>query len=326
MCLTNMTLLHNENKIFIIDKDDDINQLKVIDTSGNFIRKISLNNDKNDLKIKVDAMCYIQNKLCIADNVNKLIYVFSHDESGNKRVYIELLNKFKIEENKHVFDITFSESNPNILYTTDTKLNEVSMWNIKTGKLFNSFHAISPTYIASKYNKILTISSILDSNSNILKTNFNLNKLNKTDCYNNCIYITDKYNFNKQTKIKFKNWLQPTGLYIDQNDHIYTIGYKLEEQATSLSLTCSRYQYLFIMDFNGNQLANIELTKITKFQSVLIFENRIYFTGVDKFKGIKIATVYYNKQLNEKIEKKNTKTSLTSNKSTQSTMSRRRYP
>ena len=247
-----------------------------------------------------------QNDICFTDNSNELIMIDSERNITRRVAILPLIS-----------DVAFDNHNANILYISDTQNDTVHVWNLKL-----RFPAEAPCE-KSRFT-IIRPFKIFVSGEHIFLTgspdlaysdlrHYEISEIK----YGNCIYIMQKDNpATTQKEIKFDDWLKPSGLYVDDYDHIYTTAYKLNPNKAIIK-TC-----LFILDFDGIKLKEIVLENLNYINHVLIFDSKLIISGEDKFKGFKVCSLRYSARESEDFQSQNnSEISLNDNKSVQSNFS-----
>ena len=97
----------------------------------------------------------------------------------------------------------------------------------------------------------------------------------------NCIYIIDKWSMIMERKIEFKDWLQPSGLFVDDEEIIYTTAYVWDTNYVK-----SESKYLHTINKSGEIERKICLNGIKNFDDMIIKSNKIIFYGWQALKII----------------------------------------
>ena len=158
-------------------------------------------------------------------------------------------------------------NNSALIYSTHCLDNEFIVWNIDDEQIVAQLNLDKPEYIFVKYDKIYVTSSTMfeaeDSRkSSIVKIKSGLN----------CLYIIDKWTMVMERKIEFRDWLQPSGLYVDDEETIYTTAYVWDTNHVK-----SESKYLHTISKNGDIERKICLNGIKNFDDMIIKSNKIIF-------------------------------------------------
>jgi hypothetical protein len=88
----------------------------------------------------------------------------------------------------------------------------------------------------------------------------------------NCIFIISKSNYSILNAIRIDEWIDPRGLYVDDNLNILTTAFKLDEQNNR-----SDWRHLFVMNERKSCYTSFLLTGLEVLSDMLMIENRLYF-------------------------------------------------
>jgi hypothetical protein len=250
--------------------------LKEYNNLGNVIRPISLM--QFDFK-KFGPFCTnSEGAICFSDNKNELIVIDSFQNICQRVKDVKPL----------ISDVAFDDENKEILYICDTISDSIHIWNLKIKSPLEKPNEISRFTITRpfkifSYEKHLIVLGSPDIEYKDIKQS-EISQINPA----NCIYIIKKDDTSNQKIIQFDDWLQPTGMYRDDFDHLYTVAYKLDPNKVIINVS------FFILDFNGNRLKELIIENLTSFKHVLILYNKVIFSDDDKLKGLKTCSLRYS--------------------------------
>lgn len=235
--------------------------LILINLDGEIIDEISPLKENTSMSLFVQpwAIC-----------VNKLDQICVHDCSLHRQQLSILNSNFEII--KEIKDIewidmmTFDMNKINKIYTVCDLIEKLNIKNDKQTCLnFKNGTIVSPYNIYVSENKIyITSATHYKYHDNKLRN------LNMIISGANCIYVANKFNNEIIQVIHFDNWLDPRGLHVDENLHIWTLAFKLDENKIR-----SKYRYLFIINMEGLLLKDIYLETIDWFNDVVLHENKL---------------------------------------------------
>lgn len=252
-----MFALEKRNKVIITDNEHS--GIKIFDFDANTFET----HNPNSLLNKPLAICVNRlNELFVGDTVHKKIFVFSLD---NK------LKLLKVFDNPIINSPTCmtidDENNENILYVTDWANNMVTIWNSYTTDFIYNFNLDSPANIKLNKEKIFILSSIMYDMDHEDKT---LKSIRKGT---NNILVFNKCSFELINKIEFHNWINPRGLYIDENLNLLTIASEMTRNQTF-----NDAKFLFIINQNNGELMKkIQLNGVKSGINDMVFVNNNKF-------------------------------------------------
>lgn len=260
--LTRMILLNNQTEILISDYEDQ--SLKLINvTNYKLVKKIMLKHKylcfKNMFRNPF-ALCMNNfNEIFVKDTTNIFVINATTYKLTKKIANINIITSHILVDNE----------NPYYLYVTndlDSKLYKLNALNTQVLLTVKIDHP----YDIKLSKNLLYITSTVEFNY----TNRRIRKLNTIQSGANCVYILNKINFEKLFTIRLENWLEPRGLYVD-NNYILTLAYKVDLN-TKIH---SKFRYLYVLDKYGQIIKEIYLDGIRLFKDFLFLQNKLIFCG-----------------------------------------------
>lgn len=229
------------------------NKLIVTDTAGSCLKVVDMSN--NTITTFSKKFFNSPSSICI----NKKREIFFNDQCSNHVIVINdqmnFVRKFDVSKVELITHMLIDFIDPrNILYITDRQNDKLYIYDSETGLHMNLIHLDSPLNIAYNENNIYITS---------------LTEFDEAPCGihvtrgQNCIYVLDKKSFNVINKIQFQNWLNPNGLYVDENSNILTTACQVEQKKLYENYPCdkekgkdwpggvSNKRYLFIINQHG---------------------------------------------------------------------------
>ncbi len=137
---------------------------------------------------------------------------------------------------------------PNILYMSFSSQNKISVYDIETGGCIKVIKIDSPREIAISQESVYVLSSTsYDKKRNTCE-------FQKFKFGSNCIFVVNKLDYKILSKIEFKDWLSPNGLYLDKYSNIVTTAFQMDNNKF-----ISMNRFLYTIDQDGNLLHKMEL-------------------------------------------------------------------
>lgn len=272
-----MVYLMQKNEILITDLHDKC--IYVIDTDGVLINVIKPKDSLNKHILKEPmAITLLNNKnIAIYDRLMGKILIFNEK--------FEILNEIQGLECADF--IIADSSNSSCLYVSEMDLfcnnekDRIYLYDTESRQIVKQLKIIKPWDLKCYANKLyLTSWSFLRYIDEVERIVHDIN------VGNNCIYIVDKSTLSIIKTIKLKDFVLPHGLHIDQNQHIWTLAFKLEKNNIR-----SEYRYLLIIDEDGHILKEFYLNNICWFHDMIVFENKIFICGGLRPSFIKIIEI-----------------------------------
>ena len=253
--LFTMVFQKTRRKIVISDYMDK--SLKIIDVNGNFQEKIS-------------QIGYLEKPWAISSNSKNEIFVTDYEEKGIIKLDANFKFSRKIGDKtiRNACYMALDPDNEDIMYLTHYIENRVSVWNISDNKYINSFGIDTPEYIQIKRNKIFLTSrtevEYIEGRKEFRRITEGIFKLKfKKNLYSeflyigsNCIFVLSKSNYSILNAIRIDEWIDPRGLYVDDNLNILTTAFKLDDENNR-----SDWRYLFIINERNFSLTLISEMK-----------------------------------------------------------------
>lgn len=241
----------HQNKEHIVISDIGENNVKIIDLNGTLVRMIS-----SDIitiypwTINTEST----NEIIIGCLFEKGIYVFDLDFQI-KRIFGE-------DYFSQPTSITVDKDD--FIYVSDCGRGILSKWTSE-GELVKQVDSNRPGQMKIFNDRLYVISST------VFKLNDDLQKLSRVTHGLNCILVYDRFSMDTIGLIKIENWLEPRGLFFDENKNICTTAFEIDE---SLNVSSSRSIYVFHQDM---YLVNkIEIKTLKKFNDLMYFNRKLW--------------------------------------------------
>ena len=247
-------ILPKSNRILLTD--EFIREVKLFDSDGTQLKSFNPEN----MLIRPYSVCVTnKDKILIGDRGSEGIFVF------NARF------EFQTHFGKHFKSSTTyifpDNQNSSLVYATHCTDNSFTSWSIDDEKLLTELKLEKPEYIFVKYDKVYITSATLFEAVDKKK-----NSIVKIKSGLNCIYVVDKYTMIIERKIEFDNWLQPSGLFVDEDETIFTTAYIWDANKSK-----SESKYLFTINKNGDVERKICLNGVKIFDDMILKANKIIF-------------------------------------------------
>ena len=260
-----MALFNNDTEI--ISTDGLNSRLNICDINGNLINKFNPNgilqhpmsiciNDIDPDNIEIYVGDYALHKIVVFDVHFKELRDF-----GNQTLNVPEF----IEIDRENFD--------NLLYVSDYRNNNITVWDRKAFDLKDVIEIDSPYKIKISNDKIFVVSPAQFDVLENIETGNGL-KLKKITKGSDCVFILDKISYHVLDTITFDDWLTPSSLYIDSNLNIYTVAYEIEKT----SRTISQFKRLYIINKNGILIKKMQLDDIQVTADMIVLNNELIFS------------------------------------------------
>ena len=236
--------------------------------NGSLIKSINPNNYlKEPLGLCVETKSNGDEIVYVSDWKAHTVFVFNYN--------FKLITR--IGQNLNFVSYITIDSESGILYISHTYENKVSLWNVKSGKLFQKLFIEQPLHSKLRNSSIYILCMVgckLDNDQR------KLIKLKK----GNCIDVINKLTLEIIHRIKFDDWLAPHFLYLSPHDStIYTIAFPIYENGTY-----SRTRFLFKIQkrqIDGKKSfevkQKIRLNDVNIFNDALCLDNKLIICGAN---------------------------------------------
>ncbi len=260
-----MALFNNNTEI--ISADGINNRLNICDINGNLIN--TFNPDgilQNPMSICINDIDCDNIEIYIGDHVAHKIIVFDKNFKYLREFGNEILNVPEfLAIDKENFD--------NLIYVSDYRNDNITIWNLKSSKIADIVNIDSPFTIKVYDEKIFVVSpaqfEMFDNN-----TESKVFKFKKIIKGNNCVFILDKAKLKIIDTIKFDNWLTPSSLHIDSHLNMYTVAYEINKSTGLIS----KFKSLYIVDKAGSLIKKFELEDIQVTADMIVLDSELIFS------------------------------------------------
>lgn len=233
--LTRMTYLPSRRRILYCDSD--ANLILVTDSYGSFLNKTTLEQLKKPHSICVSSAR--KHEIYIADN--ELGRIFVYDIQFKFKRELETLKLHK------PFEMTCDNEQNDVLMITHEEKNELLVINGDNGEIIHTKSNIEkPTYVKCKSDNIFIISNL------------------------DTIIILRKDTYDTLTQIKFDNWCNIRGLYINNKNQIFTTSYEKNFPIAFLNL----------IDINGVLLSKVYI-HMKEVEDMLVIDDKKFFFNTE---------------------------------------------
>ena len=236
--------------------DEFSREIKLFDSDGTLLKSF---NPDNMLSRPYSVCVTHKDKIIIGDKGSEGIFVFNS--------HFDFLTHFGKGIKSSTTYLFADTNNSSLIYSTHCADNNFLCWNIDEEQVVSQLKLDKPEYIFAKYDKIYVSSATMFESVDSKKTS-NV----KIKSGSNCIYIIDRYTMAVERTIVFENWLQPSGLYVDDEETIFTTAYRWDANHIK-----SESKYLHVINKNGDIERKICLNGVKNFDDMIIKSNRIIF-------------------------------------------------
>ena len=254
--LYRMALIGKQTKLLITDFYTI--KLHLLDLDGNILKSF---NPNDALKCPL-GVCVSDNqneeKIFIGDMIHKKIFVFN----SNFDLNFQFGGKNLKYPNNMQIDNEFDKSR---LYVSDSKNNEITIWNTSNGSFIAKIDIETPKQILFTQNSLFV-------NSPVLEHQVQINNMIKINRGGNCIFEIDKASFEIKRSI-VGNWYSPDLLNMESNGNFQIIAYNYIN-----NINVSAMRYIITIDQNGKIIEKVKIDGIGKIADALLVNNKIMAT------------------------------------------------
>ena len=265
--LYRMVLFKNASQLLITDEIKSL--LHLFDIDGQFLQSI---NPEQILQQPLGLYVLIKEfdeEIYVGDCFNHQIFVFDSNflyknQFGDERIKVPQFMEID------------TQSKNNLIYISDIKDDEITVWNYEKGDYIGKIEIVSPLEMKFNNDNLFVTSGI----------SFKLNEsTNKVECIEkgcNSIFLFDKiYPFQLKREIKNDEWLSLSTLHITTNRLIYTIAYEVDRNGVK-----SEFKNFYTVDEHGNLLKKVLLDGIKYLCDVVFLKNKIFICSKNEIKII----------------------------------------
>lgn len=263
----------------VLATDEEENSLILVNVNEHNFKKFVLYDTNRGLPIqKAQNLC-----------INSLNQIYLHSHATNAMYMLDsqfnLIMSQQLNQNEfggYINCIANDSDYPYDIYIIDRYFNKLILYNIHTNLKLNEINLQRPCNIAL-YKEHVFVTSLTDYDY----AEYSLRKLKHTTKGCNSIYVIHKRNFSIVRMIKFSNWLQPLGLFIDNDGNIWTLAFKLDE-----NFCRSKFRYLFIINVYDEIIKEIYIKHITEFYDfTVVNKDTLVFCFGFRSKGLMMIKI-----------------------------------
>lgn len=178
---------------------------------ANFNPKKVISNNKNGL------ICFYDDKKSISNVINDKFESIKEIKSNDFKKYVE-----------HDFYMTFDKKNDKCLYILSKK--SIQIVDLNDGSCITKELEIDGKPCGIESSKIKLFVLIVNDADHEYEE-YNTRQLNMNSIKNDGVIIIDKNYFNILSKIKLEYVFFPHGLYVDENERLWTFAFNVNEKA-----------------------------------------------------------------------------------------------
>ena len=255
-----MVFFNNGTELLVSDELKGL--IHIFDLNGTLIDSVNPDNILHQpLGLFVSINENEEEEIYVGDFIQHKIFVFNSN--------FDLLKQFGDDDKLKIpqflaMDFSNVEKEKK-LFISDTENDEITVWDIESGKFIDKIEIASPFNIKFTDEFLFVVGCV-----NSIEVE---DKIEITKGFNG-IFVFNKISpHNLIRKIEFNNWIASSGLHIDCNMNLYTVAYEMVGNIKS------KFKTLFIFDLDGKNIKKIYLENVQAIGDLLIQQNKLFLVA-----------------------------------------------